>query len=102
MQKCHFRGNDDNHGYQTFTLCVSNEVTSHELGVSELTYFSRSLRSEFVISLPGGTFCYYLTETAVIWCNDVYTAITYYARAKFSPIRFLMWPPGALLKNADG
>ena len=74
MQKCHFRGTDDSHGYQTFTLCVSNEVTSHELWVSGLTYFSRSLRSKFEISLPGGTFCYYLTERAVSWCNDVYSS----------------------------
>ena len=76
-------------------------ITSHELWVSELTYLSRSLRSKFEISLPGGTFCYYLTERAVIWCNDVYTVVTYYARAKFSPIRFLIWPPGVLPKNAD-
>ena len=85
MQKCHFRGNDDSHGYQTFTLCVSicNDVTSYELWVSELTYFSRSLRSKFEISLPDvAPFVTNLTERVIIWCNDVYTVYTYYKGIK--------------------
>ena len=36
-----------------------------------LTYFSRSQGSKFNILLSGGKFRYYLTESAVIWCDDV-------------------------------
>ena len=46
-------------------LCVSSEATSRVLQVSDLTYFSRSLRSEFKISPSSGTFHYCLTQRAV-------------------------------------
>ena len=43
--------------------------TSHIVRVFDLTYFARSQRSKFKITLSGGTFCCYLIQRVLIWCG---------------------------------
>jgi hypothetical protein len=50
---------------------VSNKTTSHITQVLDLTSFSKSQRSKFKTSPPGGTFRCCLTQRAIIWCDDV-------------------------------